>query len=140
VSTDGKFLAFNRRLCRNGSCTLEIYVRNRSTGTTRLASVDNQGRPIPNVDSPSLSAGGGRFVAFSNAYGQDPILQVWLRDRYGHHTWQISVGPGNHPADHNSWGPTVSAHGRIVAFSSDADNLVWHDTNGNTDAFIRRLP
>lgn len=139
VSTNGKFLAFNRRLCRNGSCTLEIYVRNRSTGAIRLASVDNQGRPIPDVDSPSLSAG-GRFVAFSTAYRQrGPIGQVWLRDRYRHRTWRISVGLGHHPGDHDSWGPAVSADGRIVAFSSEANNLVRHDTNGNIDAFIRRV-
>lgn len=58
-----------------------------------------QGRPIPNVGSPSLSAD-GRFVAFSNVYTQrGPIMPVWLRDRSKHHTPRVSVGRRNHPAD-----------------------------------------
>jgi Tol biopolymer transport system component len=33
--------------------------------------------------------------------------------------------------------PSISAHGRYVAFRSDATNLVDDDTNGKTDVFVR---
>src|SRR5262249_47796889 len=123
-------------------CTLEIYVRNRSTGATRLASVDNRGRPIPNVEYPSLSAD-GRYVAFSNVYmnnGRGPTMLVWLRDRHGHPTWQISVGLDNQPPYNDSGPPAGPAHGRLVASTSDANNLVRHNRGGFPDAFIRCLP
>jgi len=38
----------------------------------------------------------------------------------------------------NDWSgyPSISAHGRFVAFQSDATNLVAGDTNGTTDIFV----
>jgi Tol biopolymer transport system component len=38
-----------------------------------------------------------------------------------------------------SYGSVISADGRFVAFSSEADNLVATDTNGMRDAFVRDL-
>lgn len=40
-------------------------------------------------------------------------------------------------ADANSGSPAISADGRFVAFTSNADNLVPNDTNGVADAFLR---
>jgi len=39
----------------------------------------------------------------------------------------------------NSGGAVMSADGRFVAFSSDANDLVANDTNGGTDVFVRDL-
>ena len=38
-----------------------------------------------------------------------------------------------------SWGPALNADGSLLAFASDADNLVATDTNGSTDVFLRNL-
>ena len=42
-------------------------------------------------------------------------------------------------ADDNSFASAISANGRYVAFASNADNLVAHDTNGAEDVFVRDL-
>ena len=111
-------------------------------------SVTYQGREAEGrSDSPSASHD-GRFVAFvSNANltgGQDglPELDVFVRDRERQPgdpgaIERISVaGDGGEPNDDSSE-PSISADGRIVAFSSRASNLVQNDGNGVEDVFVR---
>ncbi len=50
---------------------------------------------------------------------------------------QIVSRPGpNLRADDFSFGSVVSANGRVVAFESNATNLVAGDTNGLRDIFV----
>ncbi|MFH8796147.1 hypothetical protein [Streptomyces sp. NPDC017941] len=51
----------------------------------------------------------------------------------------ISVAADGGPADGSSGNPVISADGRVVAFTSDATNLVPGDTNGRADVFVRDL-
>lgn len=67
--------------------------------------------------NPSISAT-GRFVAYEA--GDD----IYLRDTLVGTTEQIDVSTGGDPANGFSDHPQVSAHGRYVAFASDATNLV----------------
>lgn len=55
----------------------------------------------------------------------------------GRVTEPVSVNSEGEEADGDSLGYAVSAHGRFVAFSSAAANLVSHDTNGDWDVFVR---
>jgi Tol biopolymer transport system component len=60
-------------------------------------------------------------------------------------TFRASVGPNGAQPDKDSGNSEVadanevsmSPDGRFVAFSSNATNLVPHDTNGHTDVFVR---
>jgi hypothetical protein len=52
-------------------------------------------------------------------------------------TIPISVGFDGTDPNGASRTPTVSASGRFVAFSSDANNLVRGDANGVSDIFVR---
>jgi hypothetical protein len=50
----------------------------------------------------------------------------------------VNVGPGGVQANGSSFGnPALSADGRVVAFSSEATNLVPGDTNAVGDVFVR---
>lgn len=51
----------------------------------------------------------------------------------------VSIGVGDVPADGNSGNASVSSNGNLVAFESDATNLVAVDTNGITDIFLRNV-
>src|SRR5262245_62648434 len=53
-------------------------------------------------------------------------------------TTRISNGVAGANSDGASWvdGNALSADGRVVAFTSDATNLVAGDTNGCQDAFV----
>ncbi len=51
-------------------------------------------------------------------------------------TTRVSVASGGAQASDVSWGPSVSADGRFVAFASAATNLVLADANGFNDIFV----
>ena len=52
---------------------------------------------------------------------------------------RVSVGIGGAEANGGSGGATISANGRLVAFTSAASNLVLGDTNSASDVFVRDL-
>jgi Tol biopolymer transport system component len=84
----------------------------------------------------------GRWVAFdSSATNLVPddtndTVDVFLHDRQTGTTTRVSVGPGGVQGDNGSYSPSISADGRIVAFSSVAGNLVDEDTNHVEDVFV----
>jgi Tol biopolymer transport system component len=91
---------------------------------------------------PSISAD-GRFVAFesgsTNLVGNDTNdeTDIFLRDREANRTTRISVNTRGDQGDGGSYNAAMTPDGRYVAFTSDAQNLVPHDTNGQTDVFVR---
>jgi Tol biopolymer transport system component len=86
---------------------------------------------------------GGRFIAFeSDATNLIPgdtngSRDVFVRDRKTGTTTRVSVGTGGVQGDGDSIYPSISADGRLVAFTSYATNLVPGDTNGGPDVFVR---
>lgn len=69
-----------------------------------------------------------------------PALAGRSRVSGGATTTQVSVAadPGGNP-DGDSGTPAISENGRVVAFVSEASNLVPDDTNGTADVFVRDL-
>ena len=145
LSADGRFVAFNSEasnLVTGDTGFVDVFVRDRATGTTRRISVARGGGQANGLSaSPSLSAD-GRFVAFtseaSNLVAGDSNGQtdVFVRDRVAGVTRRVSVGPGGRQANGASSGASISANGRHVGFESSATNLVPGDTNGQTDVFV----
>src|SRR4029450_14105354 len=64
---------------------------------------------------------------------------VFLRNIRTAATRRVSVSTAGGQATSDSWGAMISAHGRDVAFISDASNLVPGDTNDVSDVFLRNL-
>ncbi len=112
-------------------------------------------------DEPPSVCADGSLVAFaSTAYdlvaggSGEQISQVYVHDRGGAHTdcpALIGADPvtGNllvsvaflsgHAALGPSAGPAISGNGCLVAFYSDATDLVPGDTNGDRDVFVRNI-
>lgn len=70
------------------------------------------------------------------------MTQVWVRDRSADTTTIVSTDSDGVPGNAGSalvYGPTISADGTVVAFESDATNLVAGDTNARTDAFHKDM-
>jgi tricorn protease-like protein len=65
------------------------------------------------------------------------IGHVYARDLTTGTLERISTNGSGKPGDKQSFGATVSADGRYVAFSSGASNLVRTDTNEKQDVFIK---
>ena len=130
----------------------DVFVRDRSTGTTELISVSGGGVGADNVNlQPSINADGS-IVAFVSFPDTEPVLNggaalaaaagpgvgpnVFVRDRRTGTTTLLSVGWDGSPSDGESWSPSINADGSRVAFASDATNLVPGDGNDWFDVFV----
>ena len=51
-------------------------------------------------------------------------------------TVRVSVNSAEIQGNSESFFASLSANGRVVAFTSDASNLVAEDTNGDSDVFV----
>lgn len=129
----------------------DVFVRDRSTGTTTRVSVASDGSQAEATGDPwggstagAMSAG-GRYVVFQsdakNLVQSDTNVaeDVFLHDRVSGATTRVSVSSAGEQGNGSSSFATISADGRYVAFSSYASNLVRGDTNGLSDIFVRDL-
>jgi Tol biopolymer transport system component len=149
ISAHGRFVAFasgaTNLVAGDTNRGYDVFVRDRVAQVTRRVSVGPGGQQADGDTSsfsPTISAH-GRFVTF---WSQAPNLvagdtngtdDVFVRDRVAQVTRRVSVGPGGREANGESWESAISAHGRLVAFTSYATNLVAGDTNGAYDVFVR---
>jgi Tol biopolymer transport system component len=139
VSADGRFVLFQSQatnLIPNYSGGL--YVRDRLLSTTELVSVSTSGQ-FGDGSYGSISAD-GRFVVFTSGTAFVPEDQnsqpdVYLRDRLLGTTVRASVATNGAEGNGNSYGPTISADGRYIAYDSLATNLAPNDSNGSSDVF-----
>ncbi|MCA9896608.1 MAG: PD40 domain-containing protein [Anaerolineales bacterium] len=94
-----------------------------------------------------VSAAGSRdgrgVTSWSNANAETPEvdttesnLPIVVRSLSDGTTTRVSVASDGTEGNAFSWGSSISADGRYVAFSSDASNLVSGDTNGTRDIFV----
>jgi hypothetical protein len=90
----------------------------------------------------SISAD-GRYIAFVSRADNlvigdtNKTHDVFVHDRETHQTIRVSVATDGRQGLDSSGGPSLSADGRYIAFSSLASNLVNDDTNGQEDVFVR---
>jgi hypothetical protein len=63
------------------------------------------------------------------------VGDIFVHDRETGETLLVSVATDGAPADGWSYGPALSADGRLVVYHSDATNLIDGDTNGISDVF-----
>ena len=149
ISGDGTMIAF-RSLATNltGSPTVgsQIFVRNMTTGTTALVSVDATGLGYGNGESGlaqvTISAD-GNVVGFSsvasNLVGTDTngaVRDVFVRNLALGTTTLVSKSTSGLQGMSTSYSSALSADGRYVAFAS-RNNFVNGDTNNLEDVFVR---
>ncbi|GJL68674.1 MAG: hypothetical protein NPIRA06_13090 [Nitrospirales bacterium] len=146
ISANGRYVAFRSAATNlvpgdtNGA--IDVFVHDRQTGITSRVSVATGGvQSNNNSFTPALSAD-GRFVAFhsfaNNLVPGDTngVLDVFVHDRQTGATTRVSVATGAIQGNNTSRAGFLSANGGLVAFESDATNLVPGDTNGVRDLFI----
>lgn len=110
----------------------DVFLRNLENGTTIRVSVGDAGQALGGASySPSVSAD-GRYVAFVSRAknlitGDVGDANAWpgvfVRDLQSGKTTRVSVGPERLIANGQSFAPSISADGRVVAFHSLATNL-----------------
>lgn len=104
---------------------------------TELISIGYDGSPANGQsENPAISPD-DRYVAFaseaSNLVSGDTNGEkdVFVHDRSTGTTFRVSIASDGTQGNGDSWNPTLSAGGRFVSFTSEANNLVSDDTNVN---------
>jgi Tol biopolymer transport system component len=108
ISADGRYVAF------------QSSADNLVPGDTNLLSISEPGSPGGTTGVTVASIG---------------VADIFVFDRETGTTERVSVATDGTQANAESNIPWISGDGRLVAFQSDADNLVDGDTNGKTDVF-----
>ena len=143
ISDFGRYVAFwsaaSNLVGGDSNATGDCFVRDMILGITRRVSVQTGGgQGNGNSRSPSISPD-GRYVVFSTAadnlagFDGNGHVDILIHDRILLTTERVGPSPNwNGGSDE----PVVSADGLVVAFESDATNIVGNDMNGLKDVFV----
>lgn len=144
LSGNGQVVAFRSKasdlVAGDNNDRWDIFVRDRSAGTTQRVSVSNTAiEGNNNSTDPDLSDD-GRFVVFaslaSNLVSDDSNnrADIFVHDRVSGDTEIVSRPPSGE-SNGTSHKPSISGDGQWIVFESDATNLVANDSNGARDIF-----
>src|SRR3990170_1359568 len=146
ISADGFFVAFdssaNNLVSGDTNGYADIFVHNRQTGQTERVSISSNGVQGDQASQDPTISADGRYVAFlsyatnlvSNDTNNKP--DIFVHDIQTGTTTRVSVASDGSQANDYNYYPSISADGRFVSFSSNANNLVSGDTNGFFDVFV----
>jgi Tol biopolymer transport system component len=147
ISADGRFVAFRSHATnlsdQDADGTVDVFVRDLQANTTTLVSraTGAAGAAGDGESGGAAISADGRFVAFFSVADNlsevdgDLTPDVFVRDLQADTTTLVSTLGG--AADGRSFGASISADGRFVAFSSSANNLSPDDLDGTVDVFVR---
>lgn len=158
LSADGRFVLFastadnlvtldgSNGIPRLNPPSVNVYLRDRLNGTTKLVSVNLAGTGGGNGNSfPAGLSTNGQFALFESAASDlaandtNNANDVFLRDMVNGVTRLVSVATNGASGNGASDDPTLTPDGRYVAFASAASNLVPNDTNDIPDVFVRDM-
>ena len=155
VSADGRYVLFasaanNLTLTNNINSVLpqrlNVFLRDRVSGTTTLVSANLAGTGGGNGDSfPTGISTNGQFALFESAASDlvandtNSANDVFVRDVVNGTMTLVSVSTNGSSANGTSRSSVMTPDGRYVAFVSAASYLVAGDTNGIPDVFVRDL-
>ncbi|WP_328476213.1 hypothetical protein OHA21_21320 [Actinoplanes sp. NBC_00393] len=147
LSSDGRYVLFDSDAANlvpgdtNGF--RDVFLHDRHTSrTSRVSTATDGTQGNHQSQAPAISAD-GRYVVFESFAGNlvpgdaNDQSDVFLRDRRTGRTALVSATPAGIPGLYNSFSPSISADGRLIAFMSDSPDLVEGDANGTVDVFVR---
>jgi Tol biopolymer transport system component len=150
MSADGRYVAFTSDAAlvpgdTNGIA--DVYLRDLRAGTTvRVNLADGGAQATGGVSYGPMLSGDGRYVVFGSvatnlvAGDTNGVADVFVRDLRAGTTVRAGLAADGAQGNGESYAGVITRDGGYVAFASAATNLVPGDTNGVTDAFLRRMP
>ncbi|MDQ4124937.1 MAG: hypothetical protein M3134_04960 [Actinomycetota bacterium] len=148
LSFTGRYVAFTTSASnlaikgdRNGAD--DVFVYDRNEGRTNRASIRSDlGEANGSSYDPSISSN-GRFVSFTSSASNLAVKgdnngreDVFVHDRTTLKTNRVSISSKLKEGNGSSYASSISGDGRMVAFVSQANNLVRRDTNRRPDIFV----
>jgi hypothetical protein len=151
ISADGQFIEFTSTAtnlagnkCDNGFN--QIYVRDRTTGTTRCVSVNSNGHESNQPSHASSISADGTLIAFDSAATNlagskcdNGFNHIFVHDLTAGTTTCVSVRTNGEEGNGDSFDPAISADGRVVVFQSAATNLATRCSNGHSHIYMHDL-
>lgn len=155
VSADGRYVAFSSfasnllddPVVTDSNGVSDVFLQDRVAGEMLLVSSARSGAQGNAASSQPDVSGDGEYVVYQSAASNliaadtNAASDIFRFDIADGRTVRVSVA--NNGAQSNgesgTGGPSTSADGSVVAFASDATNLVAGDTNGTSDIFVRDL-
>lgn len=149
ISADGRYVTFHsfssNLVAGDTNVRLDVFVRDRTAGTTMRVSVDSSGGQVDDASGFADISADGRWVVFESsatnlvAGDANAAGDVFRHDLVTGATMRASLSVSQGDANGHSSTASVSNDGDLVAFSSDASNLVNADANGQRDIFLRLI-
>jgi Tol biopolymer transport system component len=157
LSPDGRYVLFastannllltsnNTALPLQGVAKLNVFLRNRTNGSTTLVSVNLNGVGGNGDSIPTGISTNGRYACFEStasdlvAGDTNGVRDIFVRDLVSNVTILVSANNNGGPGNGVCRRSTMTPDGRFVAFVSAATDLVNDDTNGIPDVFARDL-
>jgi Tol biopolymer transport system component len=149
ISRGGRFVTFTSDATNlvpgDSNGVLDIFVHDRKTGLTTRVSVASDGAEANGSSLISTISHDGRYVAFTSAASNlvpndtNNTWDAFIHDRTTGHTLRASVASNGEQGNGGSELPVMSADGQIIAFVSQASNLVAGDNNGKSDIYAHNL-
>ncbi len=166
ISFDGRRIAFSsvatNLVSFDSNSTEDVFVYDSDTRGTSIVSLGTSGAPMQKSDVPwccyispaccivvvisdrksVMSADGNSVVYRSDATNLisgdfNGYEDIFVHNCAARTTERVSVSSTGAEANGPSIHHGVSMDGRFISFSSEASNLVEHDTNGVSDIFLR---
>jgi Tol biopolymer transport system component len=146
ITPDGRYIAFgsfaNNLVANDTNGRMDIFVHDRTTGTTERVSVATDGtQGDADSNRPAISSDGRYIVFLSWATTLVPndtngVEDIFVHDRSLGTTTRVSVAADGTEGDDYSGYPAISADGGYAGFMSFSTNLILNDTNNMGDVFV----
>jgi Tol biopolymer transport system component len=148
ISSDGRYVAYMSNATNlvqpDSNESWDIFLRDRHTGQTSLASVGFDGNQANSQSEYPIISADGRFVAFASdatnivTGDTNGYRDVYEYDRLTATTIRVSIASDGRQANNGTQAfvISISSDGQFVAFPSLATNLVPDDTNKVWDIFV----
>ena len=152
ISADGRWLVFDSTASNlvtgDNNTVADIFLYQIDTGAITRVSTGLGGDETNGPSIRPFPSASGRFVVFEStasnlAFDDDnSASDVFIFDREAHTIRCLSLvrsgiaGKTGTTATGSSTRPVISADGYVIAYQSDATNLVDLDTNATTDIFV----
>ena len=146
MSPNGRYVAFRSQSFNFGPDTNQntgdIYLRDRTAGTTTLVSKRTDGTQSFEVSFKPSVSDDGKKVAFISRGDLTPgdlktIDDVFVRNVATSTTTKVSVDFGGGEADQHATDPVISGDGSTVAWTSLSGEYVTGGGNGKVHVFTR---
>jgi Tol biopolymer transport system component len=151
INADGSIVAFTSLATNLTEETITMranvfvrYLAGELAGTTELVSVSSDGTESDGASMDASISANGSMVAFASSATDlvtgdtNDCADVFVRNLLTRTTRLLSGSWNGSPADGDSKRPSINADGSIVAFESEATNLVQGDANDRADVFVTR--